>query len=552
MIEFRYDEDAKEIICKHDYEYIYLYGGKRMRDQKDHYPLTPDNINAMFKHHPEDKNCHWFPSLKVEIVDAIRKNISFKSSKHLLTKLTIDNIKNYPMLIKSNGIEPFKNQHISQYYGRYCEEHAALWEMGTGKTRAAIDVYQIKKKQGLVTNGFVVCPLSMVNKWVDQIEEWTGIKNSACAVVGSREDKLEILSLGFEWYVTTYETYVRWQDEFKFVNEKWFVVLDETTKIKNPNTKRAKACFALGLKTVHKMILTGTPVTQNAYDVWSQFRFLDNGKTFGFNYDMFINEYFWKQGFKLIAKNNAPEKISTLMYGKATRFLKTDCIDIPPKLYDQRLLDLPPENKKKYDEMVMYALTQINGSGMVTAPVILTQLLRLSQITSGFVKDVVGKEIAFEENPKINALEEILEEVEGKVVIWSRFQWDIENIMKLCDKMQIKAVTLYGKDSANVRTDNIRQFQTGDAKVIVGTASTGGHGIDLVAAKTVIYYSNSYSLEQRLQSEDRAHRAGQVNQVQYIDLLCKKTIDVSIYKILRQKKNIADLVTRDNIRGLLT
>jgi len=300
------------------------------------------------------------------------------------------------------------------------------------------------------------------------------------------------------------------------------------------------------------MILTGTPVTQNAYDVWSQFRFLDNGKTFGFNYDMFINEYFWKQGFKLIAKNNAPEKISTLMYGKATRFLKTDCIDIPPKLYDQRLLDLPPENKKKYDEMVMYALTQINGSGMVTAPVILTQLLRLSQITSGFVKDVVGKEIAFEENPKINALEEILEEVEGKVVIWSRFQWDIENIMKLCDKMQIKAVTLYGKDSANVRTDNIRQFQTGDAKVIVGTASTGGHGIDLVAAKTVIYYSNSYSLEQRLQSEDRAHRAGQVNQVQYIDLLCKKTIDVSIYKILRQKKNIADLVTRDNIRGLLT
>lgn len=421
----------------------------------------------------------------------------------------------------------------------------------TGKTRAAIDVYEIKKKKKEVTNGLVVCPLSMLYKWCDQIEAWSGNTN-VCPLTGTKEEKKEILSLGFEWYVVTYETLERYKDDFNFVDDKWFIILDETTKIKNPKAKRTKACFELGLKTKHKLILTGTPVTQNAYDVFSQFRFLDNGKTFGFSYDEFINKYFFKNGYKLILKRDASKEISDLMFGKSTRFLKKDCLDIPEKLYDTRILDMPSENRARYDEMLRYAITEIEGSEKVTAPIILTQLLRLSQITSGFVKDVVNTEVAFEVNPKLNALAEILEEAEGKVIVWSRFKYDVANILKLCEKMGIKAVSIYGEDNAIRRTENVRLFQEDvDTKVIVGTASTGGHGIDLVAAKTVVYYSNSYSLEQRLQSEDRAHRAGQINQVQYIDLLCKDTIDVSIYKILRNKKNIADMITKDNLREIL-
>lgn len=555
MLSISYDDEMKMITIRPDsiyHEFLSLEGGlHRQKGNVYMYPLNARNIDLLFKRHKQSKDVVWRVSLKEAILKEIRKDISDRTSGKLLSILTLENIHKYPYLAKTNGIKPFANQHISQYYGRYCDDHAMLWEMGTGKTRAAIDIYEIKKKKGDVTNGIVVCPLSMLYKWADQIEVWSGNKN-VCPLAGSKEEKLEILSLGFEWYIVTYETFERYKDEFGFIDEKWFVILDETTKIKNPKAKRTRACFELGLKTKHKVILTGTPVTQNAYDVFSQFRFLDGGKTFGFNYEEFINEYFFKNGFKLILKSGASEKISNLMFGKATRFLKKDCIDIPEKLYDTRILDMPEDNRKKYNEMLRWAITEIEGSNKVTAPIILTQLLRLSQITSGFVKDVANKEVEFKENPKLNALREILEEVEGKVIVWSRFKFDVDNILKLCKDMGIKAVSIYGEDNAIRRTENVRLFQEDPAtKVIVGTASTGGHGIDLVAAQTVVYFSNSYSLEQRLQSEDRAHRAGQKNQVQYIDLLCKNTIDVSIYKILRNKKNIADMITKDNLRDMI-
>jgi SNF2 family DNA or RNA helicase len=234
--------------------------------------------------------------------------------------------------------------------------------------------------------------------------------------------------------------------------------------------------------------------------------------------------------------------------------LKKDCIDIPDKVYDQRLLDMPAYNKLKYEEMVQWAITMIENSSNVTAPVILTQLLRLSQITSGFVKDVGGNHVPFKENPKLDALKEIIESSNGaKVVVWARFQFDVEQILRLCQSMEIKAVTIYGKDSEAKRWENWHDLfqQQDDVKIIIGTAGTGGHGIELTAAQIVVYFSNSYSFGERIQSEDRSHRAGQVNQVTYIDLLMKDTIDVSIYKILRNKKNIADIVTKDNLRSLL-
>jgi hypothetical protein len=457
---------------------------------------------------------------------------------------SIVNIKNIDYCGKVYCLSMNNNNHL--FFGNGIAVH------NTGKTRAAIEIYEIKKAKKEVNHGLVICPLSMVDKWIDEIHKWSD--GSAFQLRGSKEQKLETLNEDWEWLVTTYETFERYQDEvLPKINGKWFVALDESTKIKNPTTKRSKACHKLGLQTQHKVILTGTPSTQGAHDVFSQFLFLDGGETFGFKYDAFVAEYFWKEGYKLVEKSGSIKKISDKMFGKSTRFLKKDCIDIPEKMYDQRILELPAYNQEKYNEMVKWAITQVNENPqMCTAPVILTQLLRLSQITSGFIKDVSGNIIKFKENPKLDALRDILEEVNDKVVIWGRFQYDVEQIMELCKEMNLEAVSLYGKDNQQQRTDNIRKFQQGTAKIIVGTTGTGGHGIDLVAGSTVIYFSNSYSLEQRLQSEDRTHRAGQHKQVQYIDLLCKKTVDVSIYKILRAKKNVADMVTKDNLRGLLT
>jgi SNF2 family DNA or RNA helicase len=556
MLIFGYDESRKMISCKNSDDDYYTSsrlknGIWRQSEKTSFYPLNMENVERLFLYHKNDK-AEWKLGLKEQIVEYLRDRQTNAVSDMFLHNLTVDNISNLPVLYSNNELRPFKNQHICQYWARSKKQHAMLHEMGTGKTRSAIETYEIKKQLGRVNHGIVICPLSMVNKWIDEIEKWS--KCLAYQIRGTKEEKAETLGEDWEWLVTTYETFARMKNDIlNIVDDKWFAILDETTKIKNPRAKRSKACHELGLKTTHKVILTGTPVTQHAYDVFSQFLFLDAGETFGANYDNFIDQYFWKMGWKIVAKNGAPKEISDKMFGKATRFLKKECIDIPDKLYDQRILEMPAYNKLKYDEMVKWCITQIEGSEKVTAPIILTQLLRLSQITSGFLKDVANKEVPFEENPKLDALKDIFESSNGnKIVIWARFQHDVEQIMKLCNKIDIGAVSLYGKDNEQQRWENIKKFQDGnETKVIVGTAGTGGHGIDLTAANTVIYFSNSYSLEQRLQSEDRSHRAGQVNQVMYIDLLCKDTIDLSIYKILRGKKNIADIVTRDNLRSFL-
>lgn len=557
MLVFNYDENKKMIACKNSDKNDYytqarlINGIWKQTEKTSYYPLNMENIERLFLYHKKDES-GWKLGLQEKLTEFLNKRKEDIVATQFLHSLTVDNVGKLPIIYNHSKLKQFKNQHIAQYWGRAINNHAMLWQMGTGKTRSAIETYEIKKEQGQVNHAIVLCPLSMVNKWIDEISEWSG--GLAYPIRGTKEEKTETLGEDWEWLVTTYETFVRMEDDIlKIIDDKWFAILDETTKIKNPRAKRSKACHHLGLKTTHKLILTGTPVTQHAYDVFSQFLFLDAGETFGANYDGFLNKYFWRSGWKLIAKSGAPKEISDKMFGKATRFLKKECIDIPDKLYDQRILELPLLNKLKYDEMVKWCITQIEGSDRVTAPIILTQLLRLSQITSGFVKDVTDQEIPFKENPKIDALRDIFESNNGnKIVVWARFQYDIEQIMRLCEEMEIGAVTLYGKDNEQQRWININKFQKeSGTKVLAGTAGTGGHGIDLTAATTVVYLSNSYSLEQRLQTEDRVHRAGQVNQVCYIDLLCKDTIDLAIYKILRNKKNIADIVTKDNLRGFL-
>ena len=462
---------------------------------------------------------------------------------HLISKIV--SIKRYPTNEKVYCLRMANKHHW--FYGNGITVH------NTGKTRAIIDGYEVKKKAGKVKHCLVVCPVSMLEKWVDEVKKWSG-NDSATALLGSKANKLELLDYDWEWIVTNYETLPGIKKElFKLIDDNWMIVLDEFTKIKNPTATRTRTCVELGKLSKHKYILSGTPITQHAYDLFAPFLFLDCGETFGLNYENFVTKYFWSSGYKKIAMRGSLEKISAKMYNNSTRFRKAECIDIPDKLYDTRILELPKRNKEKYSEMVQWAITQIEGSGKVTAPVILTQLLRLSQITSGFVKDEIGQTIDFKEQPKLNALQDIIESCNGsKMITWVRFKHDVDKIAELCDKMNIKCFKLYSDTPQSERTQGIKDFQTDkETKMLIGTAGTGGHGIDLTAASIVVYYSNSYSLEQRLQSEDRAHRAGQKNQVTYIDLLCKNTIDLAIYKILRGKKNIADIVTRDNIFQLI-
>ena len=219
-------------------------------------------------------------------------------------------------------------------------------------------------------------------------------------------------------------------------------------------------------------------------------------------------------------------------------------------MYTRREVELTDEQDQAYATMKSAALAQLKGK-MATAPHVLTQLMRLHQITCGHLKND-DETITEIKNNRLKELLNLLEEVEGKVIIWANYIYDIKNIVKaISDEYGPESIVeYYGNISAEQRQKNIEKFQDPNSKArfFIGNPQTGGYGITLTAANTVIYYSNGYDLEKRLQSEDRAHRIGQNKSVTYIDLIAPKTVDEKIVKALRKKMNIANEIMDEDFR----
>jgi SNF2 family DNA or RNA helicase len=229
--------------------------------------------------------------------------------------------------------------------------------------------------------------------------------------------------------------------------------------------------------------------------------------------------------------------------------LKEDCLDLPDKIYIKRNIALTSEQLKLYQQMKTMALAVLNGK-QVTSVTVLTQLMRLHQITCGHFTADDGSTQLVKSN-RIIELMDVLEEVEGKAIIWANYQHDITNIIKaIVEKYDEESIVdYYGLTPQEDRQENIQQFQNNPkCRFLIGTPQTGGYGITLTAANTVIYYSNGYDLEKRLQSEDRAHRIGQKKSVTYVDLICENTVDEKIVKALRNKINIASEVLGEELR----
>ena len=210
---------------------------------------------------------------------------------------------------------------------------------------------------------------------------------------------------------------------------------------------------------------------------------------------------------------------------------------------------LSTEQRKIYDQMKKEAMAILNGK-VTTTMTVLTQLMRLHQITCGhFTSDDGGVQLI--PSNRINELMDILEEIDGKAIIWANYQMDVNQIIKNVEAKHQKGsiVDYYGLTPQDKRQDNIRKFQDDPrCRFMVGTPSTGGYGITLTAANTIIYYSNGYDLEKRLQSEDRAHRIGQKKNVTYIDIIAEDTVDEKIVKALREKINIASEVMGEELK----
>ena len=334
------------------------------------------------------------------------------------------------------------------------------------------------------------------------------------------------------------------------------MAIDESTTIKNPKAQRTKNILKLSTRTKYRRIMTGSPITKNPLDLYSQCEFLSPWLLDYTSYYAFRNRYaemktmhIHGRSIQVVDKFQNLGELSETLQGFSYRVLKEDCLDLPDKNFTKRQITLTPDQRKLYNQMKETALAHLNGK-QATTMTVLTQLMRLHQITCGHFTADDGTIQRVASN-RVNELIEILSEMEGKAIIWAHYQWDIKDIIKEIVKVYGpgSVVDYYGLTPQSERQDNIRKFQDDPkCRFMVGTPSTGGYGITLTAANTVIYYSNGYDLEKRLQSEDRAHRIGQKKNVTYVDIIAEDTVDEKIVKALRKKINIASEVLGEELR----
>ena len=450
------------------------------------------------------------------------------------------------------------------------ETYAYFMEMGTGKTKVLIDNLAMLYDKGKVDGALIIAPKGVIGTWYkqeipnhlpDHIENvsvmWQSLitkkqKNNLDALF-KLEEKLHILIMNVEALSTSKGT------EFaaRFLNShKTLMAIDESTTIKNSSAKRTKNILALSKYAKYRRIMTGSPVTKHPLALYSHCEFLSPWLLNFQSFYAFRNRYAEMKtihargrSIQVVHKFQNIGELSDKLKGFSYRVLKEDCLDLPDKIYIKRNIALTSEQLKLYQQMKTMALAVLNGK-QVTSVTVLTQLMRLHQITCGHFTADDGSTQLVKSN-RITELMDVLEEVEGKAIIWANYQHDITNIIKAIveEYGEESIVDYYGLTPQENRQENIQQFQNNPkCRFLIGTPQTGGYGITLTAANTVIYYSNGYDLEKRLQSEDRAHRIGQKKSVTYVDLICENTVDEKIVKALRNKINIASEVLGEELR----
>ena len=450
------------------------------------------------------------------------------------------------------------------------ESYAYFMEMGTGKTKVLIDNMAMLYDKGKIDGALIIAPKGVIGTWYNQeipthlpdhIEN-VSVLWQANITKGQQEklnellkssDKLHILIMNVEALSTSKGT--DFAESFLRTHNT-IMAIDESTTIKNSAAKRTKNILKLGPQSKYRRIMTGSPITKNPLDLYSQCEFLSSWLLDFASFYAFRNRYaemktIHAQGRSIQVVNffkNIGE-LSEKLKGFSYRVLKEDCLDLPDKIYVKRNVVLTEEQSKLYKQMKTTALAILNGKQTTTVTV-LTQLMRLHQITCGHFTADDGSTQNIKSN-RINELMNVLEEVEGKAIIWANYQKDMFEIKKAIEKEygEGSVVDYYGLTPQEDRQPNIKRFQEDpECRFFVGTPQTGGYGITLTQANTVVYYSNGYDLEKRLQSEDRAHRIGQKKSVTYVDLMADDTVDEKIVKALRKKINIASEVLGEELR----
>ena len=451
------------------------------------------------------------------------------------------------------------------------EVFAYFMEMGTGKSKVLLDNIAMLYDRGKINGALIVAPKGVYKNWLEsEIPEhlvehiqnktvlWQALINkkqqAKLDTLFKPEVDLHILIMNVEAFST--KKGLDFAAKFLSCHDA-LVAIDESTTIKNPGAQRTKNILRLSKLSKYRRILTGSPVTKSPLDLYTQCFFLDpwlldhdSYYTFRTRYALMKTANFNGRSVQLVVGYKNLSELSEKLKPFSYRVLKDDCLDLPSKTFMKRIIQLSPEQKRLYQQMKSMALAELNGKMLTTFNAV-TQIMRLQQITCGHFKadDDSIQEI---KNNRITELMNVLEEVEGKAVIWAHWRHDIATIVREIEKEYPGSVmTYYGDTTTEDRQKAIREMQDPESKIrfLVGTPQTGGYGITLTGASTMIYYSNGYDLEKRQQSEARIDRIGQKKPMTYIDILAEDTVDEKIVKALRKKVNIATEVMGEELKA---
>jgi hypothetical protein len=473
--------------------------------------------------------------------------------------------------------EPYEHQRVCFERSRDMEGFGILFEMGAGKSKVVVDTSAYLHSHGKIEAVLLIAPNGVHRKWLQEdfpfsFPEWAQYKGAVwqagnkdamkdCEDLFKPGSHLRVLCMNVEGFSgkSGIEMAKRFLDTFDCM-----MVIDESSRIKNPDAIRTKNILKLGFKAKYRRILTGTYISNSPFDAYSQFMFLDD-TIFGQSFYAFKAQYAEimdknspmvqaiqrKSGSRfapmMIAKDrdgkpmykNLPQ-LKALISPISMRVTKEQCLSLPPKIYEKRHFSMEKDQQRIYDQLRDKMKSELLDATLTILHK-MTLMLRLQQVSSGYMPNDDGKLIQIfddpKDNPRIKTLVDSLEDIEGSVIIWCRF---VEEIRQLKEILGNDAVCYYGGVSQEGRLENLNLFRSGEKRFFIGNVATGGIGLNLTQATTVIYYSNTFSYEDRKQSEDRAHRIGQTaDKVLYLDLQAESTIDEKIIKALMMKENLA-------------
>lgn len=461
---------------------------------------------------------------------------------------------------------------------------AYFWEMGVAKTKPVLDTIGHLFCSGEINGALVLAPKNVAPNWTnDEMPDHLGIdavvflwdtskantvkyQKSLAEFLATPADQLAILVMSYDGIMTqrapgAKRGLMKGREASKklLTGRRCMMVLDESARIKSPDAKRTKRVLAARAHASYHRIMTGTPVPNSPFDVYAQLKFLDPDiwKRIGCGTFAAFKAMFgvWiehvrndnGQAFKELVDYQNLAVLNKIVDQWGSRLLLDDVMDLPPKSYEKRTFAMSIDQRNLYDELKREFIVWLDNGDSITAPLAITRMLRLQQVTSGYCPTDDGSVVHIVPNSRLSCLMDTLKDVPHQALIWAKFQADIDQISEAVG--QDNCVVYDGRVSQSDREDRRKAFKRGDVQYFVANPAAAGEGLNLTTARTSIFYNTTYKVGDRLQAEGRPRRPGQEHPHNYIDLIAQGTIDTAIIRALRTKVNLAAQVTGDKLRA---